>query len=136
MGTTNSKPPGPIITINQSEILSCSHVQFITLFFGGAELCWASCTNLVQKNQFLELNQHILTFSFTFWSHILRTTNRWRCSNSLLLPAKNFQVVGNGRINLHYLLTYLHMLPQGSNLEISLHNYILHKNLATFFFKV
>jgi len=31
-GTTNSKPPGPIIVINQSEILSRSHVKFITLF--------------------------------------------------------------------------------------------------------
>jgi hypothetical protein len=27
--------------INQSEILSCSHVQLITLFFGGAPLCCA-----------------------------------------------------------------------------------------------
>jgi hypothetical protein len=41
MGTTNSKPLGPIIMINQSEILSCSEVQFITLFFGGAQLCCA-----------------------------------------------------------------------------------------------
>jgi hypothetical protein len=68
MGTTNSKPPGPIITIDQSEILSRSHVQFITLFFGGAQLCarftaTASYTNLVPKNQFLELSWHILTFS-------------------------------------------------------------------------
>jgi hypothetical protein len=41
MGTTNSKPPGPIIMINQSEVLNRSHVQFITLFFGGAQLCCA-----------------------------------------------------------------------------------------------
>jgi hypothetical protein len=33
MGTTNKKPPGPIIMIDQSEILSRSQVQFITLFF-------------------------------------------------------------------------------------------------------
>jgi hypothetical protein len=32
LGTTNSKPPGPIIMIDQSEILSRSQVQFITLF--------------------------------------------------------------------------------------------------------
>jgi hypothetical protein len=37
-GTTNSKPPGAIIMIDQSEILRCSQVQFITLFFGGAQL--------------------------------------------------------------------------------------------------
>jgi len=36
----------------------------------------ASCTNLVQKNQFPELNRHILTFftiNFTVCSHILST---------------------------------------------------------------
>jgi hypothetical protein len=66
--TANSKPPGPIIMIDQSEIPSCSQVQFITLFFGGAQLYCAilpptaSCTNLVKKNQFPELNQHISTF--------------------------------------------------------------------------
>jgi hypothetical protein len=46
MGTTNSKPPGPIIMIDQSEILSRSQVQFITLFFGGAQLC---CTFYQQQ---------------------------------------------------------------------------------------
>jgi hypothetical protein len=40
-GSTNSKPPGPIIVIDQSEILSRSHVQFITLSLGGAQLCCA-----------------------------------------------------------------------------------------------
>jgi hypothetical protein len=36
---TTSKPPGPIIMIDQSETLSHSQVQFITLFLGGAQLC-------------------------------------------------------------------------------------------------
>jgi hypothetical protein len=40
-GITNSKPPGPISVINQSEILTRSQVQFITLFLGGAQLCCA-----------------------------------------------------------------------------------------------
>jgi len=40
-GTTNSKPPGPIIVIDQSEILSRSHAQFITLSLGGGQLCCA-----------------------------------------------------------------------------------------------
>jgi hypothetical protein len=40
MGTTNNKPPGPIIMIDQSEILSRSQVQFITLFYGGVQLCY------------------------------------------------------------------------------------------------
>jgi hypothetical protein len=54
--------------INESEMLNRIQVQFITLFFGGAQLCCAfhqpwQHTNLVQKKQFPELNQHILTFS-------------------------------------------------------------------------
>jgi hypothetical protein len=39
--TTNSKPLGPIIMMDQLEILSLSHVQFITLVFGDAQLCCA-----------------------------------------------------------------------------------------------
>jgi hypothetical protein len=40
-GTTNRKPAGLIVMIDQSEILSRSQVQFITFFFGGAQLCCA-----------------------------------------------------------------------------------------------
>jgi len=40
-GTTNSKPSGPIIMIDQLEILSLSQVQFITLVFGVAQLSCA-----------------------------------------------------------------------------------------------
>jgi hypothetical protein len=40
-GTTNSKPPGPIIVINQLELLNYSEVQFIKLFLGVAQLCCA-----------------------------------------------------------------------------------------------
>jgi hypothetical protein len=36
-GILTSKPPGPFIMIDQSEILNCSYVQFITLFFGDAQ---------------------------------------------------------------------------------------------------
>ncbi len=35
-----------------------------------------SCKNLVQRNQFFELNHHVLIFfiiNFTVWSHILST---------------------------------------------------------------
>jgi hypothetical protein len=38
LGPTASKPPGRIIIINKSEILSSIQVRFITLFFGGAQL--------------------------------------------------------------------------------------------------
>jgi hypothetical protein len=88
VGTTNSKPPGPILMIDQSEILRCSYVRFITLFFGGGTtvLCilpaTASCTNLVQKNQFPELNQHIFwRFSNTFYCLESHNEYHWRCSN-------------------------------------------------------
>jgi hypothetical protein len=37
--TTINKPPGPITMIDQSEILSRSQVQLITLYFGSAQLC-------------------------------------------------------------------------------------------------
>jgi hypothetical protein len=40
-GNTHNKPPGPIIMIDQSKILSRSQVQLITLFFGGPQLCCA-----------------------------------------------------------------------------------------------
>jgi hypothetical protein len=35
-GTTNNKPPGPIIMMGQSETLSSSQIIFITLFSAGA----------------------------------------------------------------------------------------------------
>jgi hypothetical protein len=37
LGSTNSKPPGPIIMICQSEILSRSQIIFVTLFSAGAQ---------------------------------------------------------------------------------------------------
>jgi len=67
-GTTNSKPRGPIIVVDQSEILSRSGAIYYTLFGRCLTVlrllpASASCTNLVRKNQFRELNWHILTFS-------------------------------------------------------------------------
>jgi hypothetical protein len=54
--------------VDQLEILNLSQVQFITLVFWRWTTvlrllpATASCTNLVRKNQFPELNWHILTF--------------------------------------------------------------------------
>jgi hypothetical protein len=54
--------------IDQSEILSRNQVQFITLFFGGAELCctFTSHGKLhafgAKQNKNPELNRHSLTF--------------------------------------------------------------------------
>jgi hypothetical protein len=67
MGTTNSKPPGPIITIDESKILSCSQAQFITSFLE-VHNCVAPFTShgkldeFGAEKSFPELNCHILTF--------------------------------------------------------------------------
>jgi hypothetical protein len=36
LGITNSKPPGPIIMMGESETLSKCEIIFVTLFFAGA----------------------------------------------------------------------------------------------------
>jgi hypothetical protein len=76
-----AKPYGPIIMIDQSEILNRSHVQFITLFWRCTTLllllqATASCINLVRKNQFLELNRHILTSHNKLYCLELHTEHR------------------------------------------------------------
>ncbi len=66
--STNSKPPGPIITIGQLETGTSSQIQFITLFYGRCTP-WLPLlpalvirANMLGQNQFPELNQHVLTF--------------------------------------------------------------------------
>ncbi len=63
-GTTNSKPPGPIIMIAQSETLIGSQVIFSTLFSAGALRCSSAiyCAIMLSPNCFDEPNKHILTF--------------------------------------------------------------------------
>jgi hypothetical protein len=69
-GTTNSKPPGRIIMIGQSETLSSSHTTYIRLFSAaGSYHCCAFFNShhktveiMLNQNQFPELNRHILTF--------------------------------------------------------------------------
>jgi hypothetical protein len=79
-GTTNSKPPGPINcdrpvrnTEPQSGPIYYSFLEVHSTTVLGHLPPTASCTNLVQKNQFPELNRHILTVlqNCTVWSHIL-----------------------------------------------------------------
>jgi hypothetical protein len=83
VGTTNSKPPRPIIMIDQSEILSCSHVQFITLFFGSTQLCcafyqpWQAALHEFGAEKPISWAKpahfDFLAINFTLWSHILCT---------------------------------------------------------------
>jgi hypothetical protein len=102
-GTTNSKPPGPIIMMAQSQTSSTSQIIFITLFSAGAQsccafyqlpqtlqqLCWA-------KTHFPEPNRHLFWHFFIqlYWagSH---TGHHWRCSlghhnNTFFCWAKEF----------------------------------------------
>jgi hypothetical protein len=60
-----------------------------------------SCTNLVQKNQFPELNRHILTFSqinFMVWSHILRTIGDALMAHISFLRTWKTGVLGHVRV--------------------------------------
>jgi hypothetical protein len=63
-GTTNSKPPGPIIMMGQSETLTSSQILFITLFSVAASKLPATaiCAIMLTQNYFPEPNRHILTF--------------------------------------------------------------------------
>ncbi len=99
MRNTSSKPPGPISIIDQWEILSRSQVQFITLFFGGAQvfaricsICsshvnaiyrsrraapiWCRKTNFVSETVICSL------FWNKFYSLESHTEHWWRCSKS------------------------------------------------------
>jgi len=82
MGTTNSKPHGPIIMIDQSEILSHSQVQFITLFFLEVHNYVAPFTSHgklhefgAEKLIFWAKPAHFDFFAihFNVWSHLLST---------------------------------------------------------------
>jgi hypothetical protein len=65
VGTTNSKPPGPIIRIRRSKTGGSNQIIFITLFSSRctALLCFLPASaNMQEKNHFRKLNRHRLTF--------------------------------------------------------------------------
>ncbi len=79
VGTTNSKPPVPIIRLGQSEILSSSQMRFICCFYGAGErwctshqspqtvqFWWAQTIFLIQTGIF-----SISSSNFTVQDHIL-----------------------------------------------------------------
>jgi hypothetical protein len=81
-GTTNSKPPGPIITTEQLEILSRSLIIFIRLFSAGrhmccvfykplqrVQLCWAKTNFLSQTAYFgfFWAPLEMLSLTLHFW---------------------------------------------------------------------
>jgi hypothetical protein len=78
VGTTSSKPPGPIIMLGQSKTGRSSQFIFITLFSSrctGLLAPFNSSTNQAQeRNHFLELNRHVLTFFHLIISVLFRVT--------------------------------------------------------------
>ncbi len=80
MGTTNSKPPGPIIVIDQSEILSRS--QYLLHSFFEVHNCVAPFTSHRKLHEFgaekpisraKPAHFDFFAINFTVWSHILST---------------------------------------------------------------
>jgi hypothetical protein len=68
--------------IDQAEILSRNEVQFMTLFFGGAQLCFAFYQPHGKLHEFgaekpiskaKPAHFDFFTTNFTVWSHILST---------------------------------------------------------------
>jgi len=88
-GTTNSKPPGPIIRMSQSKTLTGSQIIFITLFSAHAHRCCAT----YQPPQTVKLCcaktiflRQTGTFDFFIqWCCAgLHTEHRWKCSKGML----------------------------------------------------
>jgi len=75
--TTNSKPPGQIIMMGQSETLSSSQIITLLLFSAGGLLTsHHKVYNYAEPNYFPDPNRHVLTFLhpiFTLQDHILST---------------------------------------------------------------
>jgi hypothetical protein len=88
-GTTNSKPPGPIIIMmSQWEKLSSSQIIFITLFSAGAQPCYALLSHSKQIGQscwaktiFLSQTSILIQLYYA-GSH---SEHRWRCSKGKVL---------------------------------------------------
>ncbi len=84
-GMTNSKPPGPIIMISQSETLISSYITFITLFFCRCTallrllLATAMCAIMLSQNHFPEPNRHRLDFPHPIYRAGSHTKHYWRC---------------------------------------------------------
>jgi hypothetical protein len=89
--------PGPIIMIDQSEILSRSHVQFITLFFGGAQLCW-SFYQPHQAARIWSSKTNFLSWKGTFWLfhnkfYYLESHSEYRWSCSKVMTSSMLDVI-------------------------------------------
>jgi hypothetical protein len=90
--TTNSKPLGPIIMIDQWETLRSSQIIFIALFFGGLYSTLllqllagtANCAIMLSQNHFPEPNWRVLTFLHPILLCMITYEHCWRCPNTIL----------------------------------------------------
>ncbi len=73
-GTSNSKPHGPIIMMDQSETVISSQIIFDTVFSAGTHFCW--WTNHVEPKPISWAKPAYLDFSsnFTLQGYTLSTT--------------------------------------------------------------
>jgi hypothetical protein len=98
-GTTSSTH------LDQSEILSRSHVQFITLSLGGAQQCCALYQRLqaariwCRKTNFLILTGTLWRFRSKLQCLESHTEHRWRCSKSLHTILRSLVNVGFIKLN-------------------------------------
>ncbi len=65
-GSTNSKPPGPIIMMGQSETLSSCHIIFITLFSVGVQ-CYCTFYQPLQAVKLYWAKTIFLSQTGMFW---------------------------------------------------------------------
>ncbi len=84
-GTTNSKPPGPIITMSQSKTLTGSQIIFITLFCADAHRCCVSYQVKLCRAKTIFLSQTGTFHFFIQWNCAgLHTEHRWKCTKRML----------------------------------------------------
>ncbi len=85
-GTTNSKPPGPIIMMGQSETRNSSQIIFITLFSAGA-----NCAIILSQNHFVHQTRIFWLFLIQFSGAGSHTKHHWRCSLRSKVPFESFK---------------------------------------------
>jgi hypothetical protein len=105
-GSTNSKPPAPIITLGQSETLSSSEIIFIKLFSPGAQHCCAfhqpqQTAHYDEPKPFSSAKPAYFDFSssnFAVWNHILSTAGDALTTQEQGSSGSKHQPRGSGQI--------------------------------------
>jgi len=108
--TANSKPPGPIIMMGQSETLSSRLIIFITLFSAGAQRCCA-CYKPLQHMQLCAAKTIFLSQTGIDWVFFIQfycagshTGHSWRCSYTYLVKDIKARLCKCNWLFLHFLM--------------------------------